>query len=137
MSYLLAVASTDGSVIDTTFGAAQSFRIYEAEGTRFEFRGIREIPLEEGGGDAGSACGPGSGCGHGGGGGCGATSGKVEHLSDVRTILATKVGFQAQKQLEKKAISTFDLEADVDEALKKITAYYDRVDRHESLRGIR
>lgn len=62
---------------------------------------------------------------------------KVEHLSDVRAILATKVGFQAQKQLEKKAISTFDLEADVDEALKKITAYYDRVDRHESLRGIR
>ena len=42
--------------------------------------------------------------------------------------------FQAQKQFEKKAISVFDVECAVDEALEKITFYYGKIDNHESFK---
>lgn len=88
----------------------------------------------------GAGCGSGSGCGSGGGcgagGGCGgAASPKVELLSDVRCLLCSKIGFQAQKQFEKKAITTFDITCEVAVALNRITGYFARVDRHQSLRG--
>jgi hypothetical protein len=40
-----------------------------------------------------------------------------------------------RKQLEKKAVSAFDIEYPVNEALEKIAFYFDRLDNHKSLRG--
>jgi len=83
-----------------------------------------------------SPCDPVS-CG-GNGGGCkgpGDVADKVELISDCRAVVCKKIGFQAQKQFEKKAISVFDVECKVQEALDKITFYYRRIDNHESLRG--
>jgi hypothetical protein len=41
-----------------------------------------------------------------------------------------------QKQFEKLAITGFDVDCTVEEALQKITAYLDKIDKHQSLRGI-
>lgn len=126
MSYKIAVASSDGVHIDESFGAADVFHIYQAEGTRFSLLEDRAVPSEPSP-DSGS-CGCGSGSGN-----CSGGSEKIAALADVRAVVAAKVGFRAQKELEKRAISIFDLSAEITPVLTKITAYYDRIDRHKSL----
>ncbi len=84
-------------------------------------------------------CGDGSqgGCGAGSQSGCGGSDGalkKVELIADCRSLVCKKIGFQAQKQLEKKAIAGFDVDCSVDEALTKIATYFDKIDNHVSLR---
>lgn len=150
MSYKIAIASSDGEQIDLTFGAAQRFIIYEAEDgayRRLEERKVSDSEEErpadsraeasceslQSGNGCGSGCGGGSGKG-----GCGGPEGiseKVRRVEDCRAIVCKKIGFQVQKQLERKAISAFDVECTVKEALDKITGYYNRMDHHESLRN--
>lgn len=146
MSYKIAVASSDGLQIDETFGAAKSFIIYEvADGIyrKLEERTFREEGTEHGGVSAADACNSsdscktGGGCGSGAGGGCGGAgeaSEKVELISDCRCVVCKKIGFHIQKQLERKAISAFDVSVSVEEALEKISHYFTRMDNHESLR---
>ncbi|MBO4457818.1 MAG: hypothetical protein J5802_08870 [Butyrivibrio sp.] len=87
------------------------------------------------GSGAGESCG-GSGSGHGGCGGSDGAFKKVELIADCRSLVCRKIGFQAQKQLEKRAIAGFDVDCSVDEALSKITAYFDKIDNHISLRRV-
>ena len=155
MSYLIAIASSDEKKIDLTFGAADSFIIYEVEGTEYHKKEVRQVPQEAGaaegasgaGADTGSACGgSGNGCGNGSGGGCGSGrqgggcggpgshSAKVGLIADCRSLVCKKIGFQATKQLEKKAIASFDVDCTVDEALTKISTYFSKIDNHISLR---
>ncbi len=147
MSYLIAVATSDAKVVDLGFGAAKVFHIYEVEGTEYKEKEYREFTEEETAEQAAEGCGQdgqGSGCGGqtagcGGnsGGGCGGAGGaskKVELIADCRSLVCQKIGFQAQKQLEKKAIAGFDVDCSVDEALAKIAAYFDKIDNHISLR---
>lgn len=82
---------------------------------------------ETGGCGSGAKAGCGSGCG-------GDASAKVELVADCRCIVCKKIGFQIQKQLERKAISAFDVSCSVEEALSKISNYFTRMDNHESLR---
>ena len=70
----------------------------------------------------------------GGCGGAGEASAKVELVSDCRCVVCKKIGFHIQKQLERKAISAFDVTCPVEEALEKISHYFTRMDNHESLR---
>ena len=136
MSYRIAVASSDGVNVDQSFGAADAFRIYEVtdEGVCHlleirEWKGADHL----GGGcesGAGGGCGSGNGCG-----GAGQRIPKLELLSDCRSILCSKIGFQVRRQMERKAIAAFDIEYGVAEALEKITFYFGRVDGHRSLRG--
>ena len=147
MSYLIAVATSDAKVVDLGFGAAKGFHIYEVEGTEYKEKEYREFTEEDTAEQAAEGCGQdgqGSGCGGqtagcGGnsGGGCGGAGGaskKVELIADCRSLVCQKIGFQAQKQLEKKAIAGFDVDCSVDEALAKIAAYFDKIDNHISLR---
>jgi len=147
MSYLIAVATSDAKVVDLGFGAAKGFHIYEVEGAKYKEKEYREFTEEETAEQAAEGCGQdgqGSGCGGqtagcGGnsGGGCGGAGGaskKVELIADCRSLVCQKIGFQAQKQLEKKAIAGFDVDCSVDEALAKIAAYFDKIDNHISLR---
>ncbi|MBQ4218780.1 MAG: hypothetical protein II666_04420 [Butyrivibrio sp.] len=147
MSYLIAVATSDAKVVDLGFGAAKGFHIYEVEGTEYKEKEYREFAEEDTAEQAAEGCGQdgqGSGCGGqtagcGGnsGGGCGGAGGaskKVELIADCRSLVCQKIGFQAQKQLEKKAIAGFDVDCSVDEALAKIAAYFDKIDNHISLR---
>ena len=147
MAYKIAVATSDGSHIDWSFGAALAFEIYEVEGTDYRQVELRkclqpqDTDLAQQGISAGcdeskDGCGNG-GCGSGGGcGGGGAVAPKVQLVSDCRCVICKKIGFQVQKQLEKLAISAFDVECGVLEALDKITAYLDKIDNHQSLRGL-
>lgn len=157
MAYKIAVVSGDGVNIDLSFGAALVFDIYEAEGKEYHLIEKREYRLpEEAASDQtkqpddvqavdGKGCGNenrcknsrSSGCGAGGGcGGTGESFSKVQLISDCRCVICKKIGFNIQKQLEKLAITGFDVECTVEEALSKITAYLDKIDRHQSLRGI-
>lgn len=149
MSYKIAVASTDGKSIDVSFGGAAGFLIYEVgEDKQYHFietrewkepEGQSEVCQEQAGGCGGQqpSCGQGGGCGSGGGcGGGGAEIPKLSLVKDCRCVLCRKIGFQVRKQLEKKAITAFDIEYDITGALDKIVAYFDRVDNHQTLRGI-
>ena len=157
MSYLIAVATSDGVNIALTFGAADAFHVYEVEGTEYSLKEVRSAVFPEASVPAGEACsegcpdgssvdapgsgrreagcGSGLGCGNGGGGcGGGGHSAKVDIISDCRSLVCKKIGFQAQKQLEKKAIASFDVDCTVEEALTKISGYFSKIDNHISLR---
>lgn len=74
--------------------------------------------------------------GHGGHGGygCGTPDGssiRIEALSDCRSIVCKKIGPHAKKLLERKAIAAFDVDCSVEDALKKIIFYYNRIVRHK------
>lgn len=151
MAYKIAVGSSDGINVDLKFGEVENFLIYDVTDS---FRLVEQRAVTGGNSeDEGNAnnvnsadlslesdckksnC-KSSGCG-GNGGGCGGAEGvqkKVSLIDDCRCVVCRKVGFQAQKQFEKKAISVFDVEVPVEEALKKITYYYEKIDNHKTLR---
>ena len=147
MSYKIAVASSDGLQIDETFGSAEKFIIYEVLDGKYQ-KSEERLSVQEVTGKETSqelireACIPQGGCGTVGGcsgraeGGCsgGNVSAKVELISDCRCVVCKKIGFNIQKQLERKAISAFDVSCTVEEALSKISHYFSRIDNHESLR---
>ncbi|MBQ9234209.1 MAG: hypothetical protein IJ167_09275 [Lachnospiraceae bacterium] len=164
MSYKIAVATSDEINVDETFGQAKRFIIYEADGKTYkkiEERDVEDISDTDSkasaktsesvqvGGESGAGCdskpescearaGCGSGAGCGGGGGCGGNgevSFKISSLFDCRAVVCKKIGISAQKQFEKKAISYFDVSCSIEEALDKITFYYNRIDNHVSLRN--
>lgn len=140
MSYKIAVASSDGLQIDETFGSARSFLIYEVKDGKYEKTEERTVDLQNEQGKKDSlSCGDGSGCGNGigtgCGSGCGSASSKVGLISDCRCVVCKKIGFQIQKQLERKAISAFDVSCSVETALTKISGYYRHIDSHISLRA--
>lgn len=145
MSYKIAVVSSDGVNIDQSFGAANEFRIYEAaDDGKYHLLEIRQWK-EPAAGVSSDDCTPGAdrgcgskagiGCGSGGGcGGTGQTIPKLELVSDCRSILCSKIGFQVRKQMEKKAIAAFDIEYPINEALHKIVSYFSKIDHHQSLK---
>ena len=144
MSIKVAIASSDGLNIDLHFGQANAFFIYELKGSKFELTEKRELsasanestspeapaPQEFGGGcnGGGFGCGSGGGCG-GSGGGCGGGAGgplapAVALLLDCRSVVAAQIGQGMGQQLQRKAISVFDIELPINEALEKLAAYY-------------
>ena len=138
MSIKVAIASSDGLNIDLHFGQAKSFLIYELKGSKFELTEKRELPQSDtplvstgsttGGYGCGSGCG-GSGFGCGSGGGCGGGAGgplapAVELLLDCRAVVAAQIGQGMRRQFERNAISVFDIELPINEALEKLAAYY-------------
>lgn len=147
MSYKIAIGSSDGINVDLKFGEVSKFLIYEVDG---DAKLVEERVVEANETEAqvtnqaeqSQKCGDKSGCGSGCGGqgnGCGGPSdvvSKVSLIEDCRCVVCKKIGFQAQKQFEKKAISVFDVECSVKQALEKISFYYSKIDNHESFRKI-
>ncbi len=144
MSIKVAIASSDGLNVDLHFGQAKSFLIYELKGSKFVFIEKREVPVLEnestssdaatelnfggGCGGGGFGCGSGSGCG-GSGGGCGGgatgpLAPAVELLLDCRSVVAAQIGQGMGRQFQRNAISVFDIELPISEALEKLAAYY-------------
>lgn len=139
--YKIAVGSSDGENVDLKFGEVKKFSIFEVENGKSRLAEIRNVDSSKvreskrncGGSSEGCASG---GC-SGNGGGCGGSEGviqKVEQISDCRCIVCKKIGFQAQKQLERKAISVFDVEGPINEILEKITAYYEKLEQRRRAR---
>ncbi len=152
MAYYIAVGSSNGENVDLKFGETDRFYIYRVEEKTIALQEVRKVentssseaetlPQECGDpvpcGDAGKTSCSSSGCsgnGHGCGGGE-AVIGKVALIEDCRCVVCKKVGFQAQKQFERKAISVFDVDISVKDALDKITSYYFKIDNRQSLRS--
>jgi hypothetical protein len=139
MAYKIAVGSSDGVNIDLKFGEVNDFFIYEADGKRYELIETRTVSNADRHNDSNcgdTECGVNGCAGH--GHGCAGPADvayKVEVIADCRCVVCKKIGFQAQKQFERKAISVFDVEGTVSETLDKITHYYEKIDGHMSLRG--
>lgn len=143
MSYKIAIGSSNGIDVDLKFGEVEKFLIYEIDGEAklVEERNVikeaddtKSVSIQCG--DRSGCGGRGSGCG-GHGNGCGGEAeviSKVTLIEDCRCVVCKKIGFQAQKQFEKKAISVFDVECTTKEALEKISFYYNKIDNHESFR---
>ena len=144
MSIKVASASSDGLNVDLHFGQAKSFLIYELKDSKFELTDKRELPAGEndstspdaatelnfggGCGGGGFGCGSGSGCG-GSGGGCGGgatgpLAPAVELLLDCRSVVVAQIGQGMGRQFQRNAISVFDIELPISEALEKLAAYY-------------
>jgi predicted Fe-Mo cluster-binding NifX family protein len=154
MSVKVAIASSDGVNIDLHFGQAEAFLIYELKNGKFELTEKRELPeqVENGAGEPGASlgnestredaafggCGAsgfacpgrgGFGCG-GSGGGCGAggasgpLAAAVELLLDCRAVVAAQIGQNMRRQFDRNAISLFDIEMPISEALEKLASYY-------------
>ena len=133
MSYKIAVATSDGINVDLHFGSTEVFFIYQAEGEKFDFLESRRVIDTANAQKTSCNCGEGggNGCGNGGGNnacGGGEKSETVELLSDCRAVVCAKIGRNVLKQLELRAISTFDVSIPVKEALEKIVTYYNKVD---------
>ncbi len=150
MGYKIAVATSDGLNIDLHFGAAQQFEIYSVEGLDFHKIETRAVPVSqeqqfiyvrnvEAGCGNGCGSGDGSGCNSGCNSGCGSRNGcgggeksdSVEMLSDCRSVVCKKIGRNILKQFERKAISVFDIELPIKEALSKIVSYYYKIDERK------
>lgn len=131
MSYKIAVGSSDGIHVDLKFGEVTRFLIYEVtdESRLSEERIIcNDEKLQNQNHNTYGTSGSG-GCG-GNGRGCNGYSDvipKVELISDCRCVVCKEFGFQVRKQFERKAISVFDVECKINEALEKITFYYRKI----------
>lgn len=149
MSYKIAIASSDGKKIDLSFGATEYFDIYQVNAGKYHYIEKRLFPNPADASFGYQATTEAIGCVKdkncsnvgqcGAGGGCGGTNGmysKVSLISDCRCIVCKKIGFNVTKQLEKLAIIGFDVECSVAEALTKITNYLEKIDGHQSLKGI-
>ena len=126
MAYKIAVASSDGKNVDLHLGSSSFLKVYTAEGLSFQFLEDRKVDVSS---EAEGGC-QGGGCSGGNGGGCsgGSNPQSVEIVADCRAVVAAKVGKNARRLLELKAISVFDIEIPVEEALSKITSYYHKLD---------
>ena len=143
--YKIAVASSDGVNVDQNFGSAQKLHIYEVGEEGIKKIEERAAPGRYGGEEkenASKECPDTRGCagkpGCGAGSGCGGNPGmhpNIELVGDCRCIVCKKVGFKLLKELERRAIASFDIECGVEEALDKIAAYFYKVDNHISLRA--
>lgn len=116
MGCRIAVATSTGDYVDSHFGSASSFTIYDLQEDAFVETEEREInPLQEESAAAPSECG--CGC-------AGAVPSKVKALSDCNAVVCARIGPGAKNQLERSGISAFDVQCTVEEALEKLAAFY-------------
>ena len=138
MAYKIAVASSDEKNVNLHFGEAKEFLIFVvADDGTFSLAEKRIYSEEVEPAGENFNCNERMSCGCSGnsGAGCGAgSSKKVELIADVRAVVALKIGFNIQRQLEKKAVSSFDVNCGIQEALEKITKYFFSMDNHKPFR---
>jgi nitrogen fixation protein NifX len=108
MSYKIAIASTDGKVINQHFGRAERFYIVEVnDKDEFGFCETRETitACQEGGhSEDGLAR-------------------TVDLLSDCKYVLVSKIGPGAEYALRKKGVTAFSIAQFIDEAVRKLIHY--------------
>jgi predicted Fe-Mo cluster-binding NifX family protein len=113
----VAVASRDGIRVDTHFGKADTYQIYQIhEDGSFEFL---ETRVREGEASCDADC---SGCG-------GHSHQKFDTrlIEDCEFVLVSKIGMHAQQFLASKGITAYDVEESIDTAIKKIIDYHARL----------
>ena len=108
MSYKIAVASTDGKVVNQHFGKADRFYIVEIDDAgKYELAEIRELsPICQGGSHDDNAM-----------------HQNIHALADCRYVLVSKIGQKAENDLDSHGISVYVIPDFIEEALHKVMAY--------------
>ncbi|MBP1736212.1 MAG: Dinitrogenase iron-molybdenum cofactor biosynthesis protein [Oscillospiraceae bacterium] len=110
MSYRVAIASSDGKVVNQHFGHAEEFLIVQVEDTQYEYIEKRS---------PGAACQLGS---H-----DDVTMEQViESLSDCKYVLCTKIGPGAEQKLRHRGIIPLEISHFIDEAMQNLITYTQR-----------
>jgi len=112
MSYKIAVASSDGKVVNQHFGKATKFLIFEVEGDNFKYLELLNTQAF---------------CNH------GEHDEKkllsaVEALEGTRAVLVSQIGTGAAEALKIKGIDVFDVRNFIEDALKKLVKHYSKID---------
>lgn len=112
MSYKIAVASTDGKVVNQHFGRAEKFYIIDVldDGT-FHFEVTRETAAACAGGEHSDD----------------SLERNVSLLSDCSYVLVSRIGLGAEYALNKKGITAFAISHYIDTAIEKIIVYHNRI----------
>ncbi|MDR1325786.1 MAG: dinitrogenase iron-molybdenum cofactor biosynthesis protein [Treponema sp.] len=111
MAWRVAFTSADGVYVNQHFGHAHYFviRDIEADGTS-SFLERREITPVCGSGDHGAT----------------ALDDVIETLRDCTAVLTAKIGHSPRKRLELAGITVFEEPVIIEEATRKLAAYYSR-----------
>lgn len=112
MSYKIAVASSDGKVVNQHFGRADKFYIVEVlDDQSFAYRETREFGAVCAGGEHDENT----------------LEKTASALSDCRYVLVSQIGPGAEYALSKQDITVFSISHFIDEAVKKIIHYNSQV----------
>jgi nitrogen fixation protein NifB len=117
MAWRVAAASIEGTMVTEHFGRSKSFYIIDvqADGS-FVVQERRAVdPLCKGGHHSGTAF-----------------DGALEALRDCAAVLVAKIGPSARKQLELAGIAVFEQPITIEDAAKKLSVYYTRINRPET-----
>ena len=107
--FRVAVASTDGYTVDTHFGRAYDFYIYQYLVDEWIFVEKRAVnPVCQGGQHSVAAM-----------------QKNVEQFKDCQYVVASKIGTGAMTALQSQAIVAMALPIDINEALEKIYTYHE------------
>lgn len=108
MSVRIAIATTDGKVVNEHFGRARHFSIVELDENSHRFLERREaLPLCSGGEHSESA-----------------VADAIALLWDCKAVLVAKAGVSVKRALEISGVSVFEIGMDIHEALAKLRKYY-------------
>lgn len=112
MAYRIAVASSDGKVVNQHFGRAKEFLVFTIEEGAYQFdKTVAAVPFcGEGGHDDD------------------ALKNAVDALKECRAVLASQIGRGAVNALTRSGVSAFDIGEPIDSALRKLIQYYSRID---------
>ncbi len=108
MSYKIAVASTDGKVVNQHFGRADQFYIIEVDDEgEYEAIELRKLPPICQGGDHDED----------------AMIRNVKLLSDCEFVLVSRIGHSAENALERQGIVTYVIPDIIEDAVIKLISY--------------
>jgi predicted Fe-Mo cluster-binding NifX family protein len=109
VAWRVAISSLDGVLINEHFGRAKWFYIVDVEadgtGTVVERRMTAPLCQEGGHTEAGAAS-------------------RIDALRDCTAVLTAKIGPGARQRLEAAGLSVFEQPAVMEDAVKKLAAYY-------------
>jgi len=113
MSYKIAVASSDGKVVNQHFGKATNFLIFEVEGDNFKYLKLLEAQAfcNYGEHDENKLL------------------SAVKVLEGSRAVLVSQIGNGAVQALKRRGIDAFDVHNFIEDALIKLVKYYSKIDR--------
>lgn len=112
MAYKVAVASSDGKVINQHFGRATQFLIFQINDNKPEFIELRNTaPFCNGGEHDDNKL-----------------LSSAELLTDCRAVLVSQIGNGAVQVLKSKGVDAFDIKDLIEDALHSLIKYYARAD---------
>jgi predicted Fe-Mo cluster-binding NifX family protein len=113
MAYKIAIASSDGKVINQHFGKATQFLIFDVDDNKdYKFNELLEVtPFCSDGEHEDDRL-----------------NKAIERLSGCRAVLVSQIGMVAAATLKVKGIDSFDIHGLIESSLEKLIKYYSKID---------